>query len=190
MKLGKFMFLLFVVSIAFPAVASAQDLKIGVVNLNQVFENYDKRADLEESFKDLRVQEEDILREKQDSLISLREEIQLLERGSEARKELETELEKKVLYLQLEEEVASKNLGAKEKEFYEELYRDISATIEEIGREEEFDLILKKEVIEAKSADLLELRLKIGMGTVLFYSDVIDITDMVTNYLNEKYGGW
>ncbi|MFQ5861566.1 MAG: OmpH family outer membrane protein [Candidatus Brocadiales bacterium] len=189
MKLGKLMFVLSAVIIALPAVVSAEELQIGVVNLNQVFENYEKRAELEESFKELRAGEEDLLRDKQDNLVGLREEIQLLERGSEARKEKEVELEKKLLYLQLEEEVARKNLGAKEKEFYEELYNDISGAIEEIGREQGFDLILKKEVIEPKSADLLELRLKIGMGTVLYYSDVVDITDMVIDYLNEKYAG-
>lgn len=189
MRLSKFVFVLFAVVLVFPAIASAEGLKIGVVNLNQVFESYNKRAELEESFKDIQVQEEDLLREKQDGLISLREEIQLMEKGSAARKELETELEKKLLYLQLEEEVARKNLGAKEREYYEELYRDISAAIEEIGSEQGFDIILKKEVLQPKSADLLELRLKIGMGTVLYYSGAVDITDMIVKYLNEKYSG-
>lgn len=189
MKLGKFMFVFFAVVMAFPAVVSAKDLRIGVVNLNQVFENYKKRTEMEESFKDLKTREEEQLMDKQDSLTGLREEMQLLERGSAARKELEAELEKKLLYLQLEEEVARKNLGEKEKEYYEELYQDISSAIDTIGKEQGFDLILKKETIEAKSADLLELRLKIGIGTVLYYSEALDITDIVVQYLNERYSG-
>lgn len=186
MKLSGFIFVFFVAVMAFPATASAKDLRIGVVNLNEVFENSKKRVEMEESFKDLKTRAEEQLTEKQNSLIGLREEMQLLEKGSTARKELEAELEKKLLYLQLEEEVARRNLGEKEKEYYEELYQDISNAIEAIGKEQKFDLILKKETIETKSADLLELRLKIGIGTVLYYSEALDITGIVVQYLNGK----
>lgn len=184
MKLSKLAFVFFAMIMVFPAIASAKELTVGVVNLNDVFERYDKRVDLEERFKELKAQEEELLMEKQDDLMALREEMQLLERGSEARKELGIEMEKKALYIQLEEDVARKNLMDKEREFYEELYGDISTAIEEMGRQEGFDIILKKETINPKSSDLMELRLKIGMGTILYFSDSLDITDMVVEYLN------
>lgn len=184
MKLSKLAFVFFAMIMAFPAIASAKELTVGVVNLNDVFERYDKRLELEDSFKELKAREEELLMEKQDDLMALREEMQLLERGSEARKELGIEMEKKALYIQLEEDVARKNLMDKEREFYEELYGDISAAIEEMGRQEGFDIILKKETINPKSSDLMELRLKIGMGTILYFSDSLDITDMVVEYLN------
>lgn len=187
MRLSGFLSVLFVVILVLPGATFGKELKIGVINLNQVFENYEKRKELEDDFKDVRAKAEDILKEKQDELLSLREETQLLEMGSAARKEKEAELEKKLLYLQLEEEVARKNLGVKEKEFYEELYKDISIEAEEIGKAEGFDLVLKKEVIEPKSADLLELRLKIGIGTVLYFSNAIDITEKVVKGLNKRY---
>ncbi len=189
MKLCKLMIVFVAVVIAFPVIASAAELKVGVLNLNNVFDNYDKRTAMEEDFKDVRDREEDILVEKQDSLLDLRDELQLLEQGSEARKELSAELEKKVLILQLEEEVARRNLSLKEKEYYEELYLDISEAVEAIGSEEGFDLILKKEIIDPRSADLMELRLKIGIGTVMYFSEALDITDLVTEYLNERFSG-
>lgn len=188
MKLASFMsMIIFTLVIALPGVGLAKELKMGVVNLNQVFENYEKRKELEEDFKNIRAQAEDTLREKQDEAVSLREEIQLLEQGSAARKKKEEELEKKILYLQLEEDVARRKLGESEKNFYEELYADISQVIGEIGKNEGFDLILKKEEIEAKSADLLELRLKIGIGTVLYYSGALDVTQKVIDGLNKRY---
>ncbi|MGR3294836.1 MAG: hypothetical protein ACUZ8A_01170, partial [Candidatus Bathyanammoxibius sp.] len=85
MKLCKLMIVFVAVVVAFPVIASAAELRVGVLNLNDVFENYDKRADMEEDFKDLRDREEDALMEKQDSLMNLREELQLLEQGSAAR---------------------------------------------------------------------------------------------------------
>ncbi|MCP4364766.1 MAG: hypothetical protein GY800_05645, partial [Planctomycetes bacterium] len=60
---------------------------------------------------------------------------------------------------------------------------------EEIGKKEGFDVILKKEVIEPQSADLMELRLKIGIGTVMYFSEAVDITGLVVEYLNEGYSG-
>src|SRR3989304_314890 len=86
MKLSKFIFVFFVAVMAFPAIASAKDLRIGVVNLNDVFENYKKRVEMEESFKDFKTRAEEQLTEKQNSLINLREERELLEKGSVARK--------------------------------------------------------------------------------------------------------
>ncbi len=189
MKLCKLMIVFVAVVVAFPVIASAAELRVGVLNLNDVFDKYEKRAAMEEDFKDLRDREEEVLVEKQESLLNLREELQLLEQGSEARTELAAELEKKLLILQLEEEVARKNLGLKEKEYYEELYMDISNAVEEIGKKEGFDVILKKEVIEPQSADLMELRLKIGIGTVMYFSEAVDITGLVVEYLNEEYSG-
>ncbi|MCB7130284.1 MAG: OmpH family outer membrane protein [Candidatus Brocadiales bacterium] len=186
MKLCKYVLVLFAAVIVFPVIVSAEGLTIGVVKLNDVFERYEKRTEMEESFKELKAREEELLMEKQDDLMALREEMQLLERGSEARKELGVEMEKKALYLQLEEDVARKNLGEKEREYYEELFQDITDAIDEVGKEEGFDLILKKEEINPKSGDLMELRLKIGMAAVLYFSESLDITDMVVEYLNER----
>ena len=96
-------------------------------------------------------------------------------------------MEKVLLYLQIEDEVARKNLTKAEKDFYEELFQDINAVVEEVGKKEGFDLILKKEDVDTKSADLVELRLKIGIGTVLYFSNALDVTDKVVESLNRRY---
>lgn len=173
--------------ISLPGTTMGKELKVGVVNLNKVFEQYDKRKELESDFRDIGSRAEDTLKTKQEEAIALREEIQLLEAGSMARKKKEEELEKLLLYLQVEDEVAKRNLAKAEKDFYEELFKDINAVVDEVGKKEGFDLILKKEDIETKSADLLELRLKIGIGTVLYFSNALDVTDKVIESLNRKY---
>lgn len=187
MRLISFLIPFLALIISLPATTLGKELKVGVVNLNKVFEQYSKRKELEDDFRDIRTKAESTLKDKQEEAVSLREEIQLLEPGSVARKKKEVELEKLLLYLQVEDEVARKNLAKAEKDFYEELFQDINLAVDEIGKKEGFDLILKKEDIEAKSADLLELRLKIGIGTVLYFSNVLDITDKVVENLNRRY---
>lgn len=173
--------------ISLPGTTMAKEMKVGVVNLNKVFDQYDKRKELENDFRDIRNRSEEVLKAKQDEAMALRDEIQLLDPGSAARKKKEEDMEKLLLYLQIEDEVARKNLTKAEKEFYEELFQDINAVVEEVGKKEGFDLILKKEDIDTKSADLVELRLKIGIGTVLYFSNALDVTDKVVESLNRRY---
>jgi Skp family chaperone for outer membrane proteins len=187
MRLISFFIPFLALLVSLPDTTLGKELKVGVVNLNKVFEMYDKRKELEEDFRDIRTRAEDTLKTKQDEAVALRDEIQLLEVGTATRKKKEDELEKLLLYLQVEDEVARKKLGMAEKDFYEELYQDINVVVEEVGKKDGFDLILKKEDIEPKSADLLELRLKIGIGTVLYFSNAIDITDKVVGGLNRRY---
>ncbi len=169
------------------AARDASQLKIGVVNINQVLDKYEKRKELEKQFMAFRTQTEQQLRQKQGEIKSLREEIQLLDMGSESRRKNEEAIEKKMLYQQLEEKMAETNLSRKEKEFFEELYQDVCREVENVGKKEKFDIILKKEDFELKSADILELRLKIGIGTVLYYSDALDVTAKVIEALNSHH---
>ncbi|HLG29295.1 MAG TPA: OmpH family outer membrane protein [Candidatus Brocadiales bacterium] len=197
-KFIRYLFLVSVVAVLSSGVSFAKDapkeaardasqLKIGVVNINQVLDKYEKRKDLEKQFLAFRTQAEQQLRQKQGEIKSLREEIQLLDMGSESRRKNEEAIEKKMLYQQLEEKMAETNLSRKEKEFFEELYQDVCREIENLGKKEKFDIILKKEDLELKSADILELRLKIGIGTVLFYSDALDVTAKVVETLNSHH---
>lgn len=162
-------------------------LKIGVVNINQVLDAYAKRKDLEKQFLSFKTEIEQQLRHKQAEIKSLRDEVQLLDMGSESRKKNEEALEKKLMYLQLEEKIAENKLSKKEKEFFEELYRDVCTEVDNLGKKGQFDLILKREDLDLKSADILELRLKIGIGTVLYYSDALDLTNKVIESLNGNY---
>lgn len=175
------------ISFAKDVTEGAPKLKVGVVNINQALDKYEKRKELEKQFLALRTQTEQQLRRKQDEIKTMREEIQLLDMGSENRRKNEETIEKKLLYLQLEEKMAGTNLSRKEKEFFEELYQDVCREIDELGKRENFDIILKKEDLELKSADILELRLKIGIGTVLYYSNALDITPKVIEALNSSY---
>lgn len=186
----KYVFLLLLVSILSPGISFAKEasqLKIGVVNINQALDKYEKRKELEKQFMALTAETEQQLRHKQAEIKSLREEIQLLDMGSESRRKNEEMFEKKMMYLQLEEKMAETKLGRKEREFFEELYRDVRIEVDNIGKKENFDLVLKKEDLELKSADIMELRLKIGISTVLYYSDALDITEKVIEALNSRY---
>lgn len=167
--------------------AKETGLKIGVVNVNKVFDNYKKKRVLEEDLRMAREQKSRVLREKDKEIKRLTEEIKMLELGSEARKKRESELEKKQVEFRSFTEVTASGLSDRKREITEALYLDIAAVVEEFGRSNGFDLIMKWESVDIKSETLDELLYKINQKTVLFAADTVDITQQVIDRMNEKY---
>jgi hypothetical protein len=59
--------------------------------------------------------------------------------------------------------------------------------VEEIGKQNNFDLIIKKEEPELKSGQISDLQFKIGIRTVLYHSESVNITLDVIDSLNASY---
>lgn len=78
------------------ATASSKALKVGVVDLNSVFEKYEKRKVFDAQLKEQEKQYQKIVTDKKKELVSLSEKIQLLDLGSETRKKSEETFEKKI----------------------------------------------------------------------------------------------
>ncbi|MCF6150100.1 MAG: OmpH family outer membrane protein [Candidatus Kuenenia sp.] len=166
---------------------SSGGLKIGVVDLNIVFEKYEKRkkydADLREEEKSYQTK----INDKKKELVSLKDKIQLMDLGSQDRKKYEEEFERKNIELESYAKVAEKSLMRKYKESFELLYSEVLKEIEAIGRQNRYDLIIKKEEAELQSGGISEMQFKVGIKTVLYHSDAVDITNQVINLLNKKY---
>lgn len=167
--------------------APASGLKIGVVDLNIVFEKYEKRkqydADLREEEKSYQTK----INDKKKELVGLKDKIQLLDLGSKDRKKYEEEFERKNIELESYAKVAEKSLMRTYKESFERLYSEVLREIEAIGKQNRYDLIIKKEDAELQSGGISEMQFKVGIKTVLYHSDGVDITNHVIDLLNKKY---
>jgi len=172
-----------------PGVAgsSSKSLKVGVVDLNSVFEKYEKRKMFDAQLKEQEKQYQKIVNDKKKELVSLSEKIQLLDLGSEARKKDEETFEKKNMELESYAKFAEKSLMKKYKDYFESLYTEVCKEVEDIGRREQYDLIIKKEEPELQSGGISELQFKVGIKTVLYHSDAVNITNQVIDNLNKKY---
>lgn len=169
------------------ATSSSRGLKVGVVDLNSVFEKYEKRKVFDAQLKEQEKQHQKIVNDKKKELISLSEKIQLLDLGSEARKKDEESFEKKNMELESYAKYAEKNLTKKYKDYFESLYTEVCKEIEDIGKREQYDLIIKKEEPELQSGGISELQFKVGIKTVLYNSDAVDITSRVLDNLNKRF---
>lgn len=166
--------------------APSRGIKIGVVDLNAVFEKYEKRKACDAQLKEQEKQYQKIVNDKKKELVGLNEKIQLLDLGSEARKKDEESLEKKTMELEAYAKYAEKSMMKKYKEYFGNLYTEVCKEIETLGKREQYDLIIKKEEPELQSGGISELQFKVGIKAVLYHSESVDITNQIIDSLNKK----
>jgi len=168
-------------------VRAANSLRIGVVNLNSVFQKYKKKRDLESKLEvDMR-KRVDILKRRREELARLKEEIELYDLGSDARLQKESEHTRKKAEYEAYRRVANEERAKRYAIYLSTLYDEIRKKIENYGRRHGFDLILKADDTEINYTSIDTLRLKIELRSVLFHSSSIDVTEAVAEELNRSY---
>ncbi len=170
-----------------PQEVFAEELKIGVVDINKIFDKYEKRKDLDQQLKDVEVEYKDEIESKKKAMIDLSEETQLLDLGSEKRnKNMET-LERKNVELEGYAKLAEKQLTKRYKNAFEKIYEEITKEVDAFGKENNYSLIIKKEDSDLQTNQISDLQFKIGIRTVLYNSNRVDVTANITDRLNASY---
>ncbi len=172
---------------AIPQEVIANELKIGIVDINDIFDKYDKRKDLDQQLKEMEVNYKKEIEDKKKAMIDLSEETQLLDLGSETRNKNMEILERKNIELEGYAKLAEKQLTKRYKDAFEKIYEEISIEVEAFGKENNYSLIIKKENTDLQSNQISDLQFKIGIRTVLYNSDRVDVTTKVTDRLNARF---
>ncbi len=165
----------------------AGEFKIGVVDINEIFDKYSKRTDLDQELKDIEAGFKKEIEDKKKVMIDLNEETQLLDLGSESRNTNIAILEKKNVELEGYAKYAESQLTKKYKNAFEVIYEEIIDEVNSFGKEENYSVIIKKEKPNLQSNQLSDLQFKIGIRTVLYNSSSIDITQVITDRINARY---
>lgn len=165
----------------------AEELKIGIVDINEIFDNYEKRKDLDQQLKDMEAEFKKDIEDKKKAMIDLNEETQLLDLGSEKRNKNMEILERKNVELEGYAKLAEKQLTKRYKDAFEKIYEEITKEVDAFGQENNYSLIIKKEKSDLQSSQISDLQFKIGIRTVLYNSNRVDVTTNITNRLNTRY---
>ena len=177
-------------SFAFPVTGySTTDIKIGVLDLSRVFEHYEKRKALDKKLKDTESDYESMIRDKQDEIMKLKDDVALLDMGTDSRSKKEDSIQRKSIELEVYAKFAEQNLLKKYKDYFEGIYIDVSNAVIQFGRKNGYDLILKNEEPELESNEITDLQFKIGIKSVLYYSNKVDITSRIIENLNNNFRG-
>ena len=153
-------------------VGRAEDLKIGVVDVNKIFSNYTKVAENQAEFDKIKNQRQDDVQKKADAADK---EIKVLQdkldkQGKVMKKEesdkITADIEKKrqdVLNLQRD---VYQELQTKNRELVEARVKEIEAAIAGLAKENGYTLVINKEA-------------------VLYFPDAADLSDRVITALNK-----
>ncbi len=167
--------------------ASERPLKIGVVNLREVYINYDKTKDGQARIQIMQqtVREGDQRRAAE--LQELRAKLEEFEEGSEERRRLMEEGQKKAAEWRSFQQNAIKLIDENISEVTRNLYGDIADTIRQYAQEHDYDLILKADVMGEEPLQQMELLLRINQRSVLYYKDSFGLTDVILDLVNKRY---
>ncbi|MCP4269054.1 MAG: OmpH family outer membrane protein [Candidatus Brocadiaceae bacterium] len=172
---------------AMPQEVCAEELKIGIVDINEIFDNYYKRKDLDQQLKDMETEFKEELESKKKIMIDLNEETQLLDLGSEQRTKNMEILERKNVELEGYAKLAERQLTKRYKNAFEKIYEEITKEVDAFGKENNYSLIIKKEKTDLQSNQISDLQFKIGIRTVLYNSNRVEVTAKITDRLNTRY---
>lgn len=170
-----------------PQGIAAEELKIGIVDINTIFNKYTRRIDLDQQLKEMETNFKAEIEKKKKVMINLNEETQLLDMGSDSRNKNMEVLEKKNVELEGYAKFSEKQLMKKYRESFESVYGEIVKEVDSFGKENNYSLIIKKEEPDLKNSELSDLQFKIGIRTVLYNSKAIDATSNIIERLNARY---
>lgn len=163
--------------------ANAPTLKIGVVNLVEVFGRYEKTKDYEKVLEREKQKEEAAIKELESQIKKLDEEMDALSKTSElylAKKEALS-----TATAQREYKVKNWNDYIKNRidEQTIKIYKDIREAVDMYARENGFSFIFKSDPLTPSSDDVNQ---QINVRSVLYFPKSADITEDIIKILNKE----
>lgn len=185
------MFLLLVVLVFITQFSFAQDKgspekKFGIVNISDVMNKYNKRADLEKRFKADEDKFNKKIKDKKNEQDKLKEDLQKSEDDLE-REKISIEMLKAKKELELWGDLNSEIIQRDIEKAQLEMIRDIKKTIQEFGVQNKYFLILQAQPANAKQYDMRTALLTINLADVMYYDSTYDITQQIIDLINLKY---
>jgi Skp family chaperone for outer membrane proteins len=178
--------LFFVTQYSFAQDKGLGDKKIGIVNISDVMNKYNRRADIEKKFKGDEEKFNKKIKEKKNDLDKLKEDLQKSEDDVE-REKISIEMLKAKKELELWGDLNSEIIQRDIEKAQLEMIRDIKKTIQEYGVKNKYFLILQAQPANAKQSDMRTALLTINLADVMYYDTTYDITGDIVELINLKY---
>ncbi|KPJ59955.1 MAG: hypothetical protein AMS15_06635 [Planctomycetes bacterium DG_23] len=165
---------------------TAASLKIAVVNIEKVFNSYQKKTLLDEDLAQWQSEKQEVLEAQAKELEILQARIENLAPASDQRSQAEQELLEKRLRLETSRQLIFKEAEKKQLGYFREIWQDIFSVIAGYGQENGYDLILKCDEKRLDSPIFAELQYNIHRTLVLYNSSQVDISQEIIHLLNAR----
>lgn len=167
---------------------AARPSAVAVVDVQQVFNSLDEKATVE---ADITQQTEQLQKQEQDrqtELKALQADLGILAAGTPAYEETQTKLENKALEFQVWKQFNQRKLEREKVVRLEALYRKVVDAIGGVAKQNNYDLVLFKDNTgDLKGENQQQLAAMIQVRKVLYSDPSLDITDQITQKLNNEW---
>ncbi|MFH1230802.1 MAG: OmpH family outer membrane protein [Planctomycetota bacterium] len=169
-----------------PTLTTSQPLKIGVVNLAEVFDKYNKTQDYNKVLGKEKTKLELAIQEIEREIKKLEDELEMLEKTSDLYRE-KTE-QRSTLSTRREYKIKNWNIFVKDKtnEITLKLYKDIRDVIDNYAVENGYTFIFKSDPQLPQTPETDDVLQQIGVRTVLYAAKSMDITGDIIKILNKE----
>ncbi len=177
-KTAKFLSVLFVLfGFLLTTKVSAEDMKIGYVDFDQIVKRYYKAQMFMEKMRERVGSEEAVFQEKVDEINRIKQEMELLSEDSR-------ESKMKLLRLKMAEaknmrEAVAQDLQRKKINMMNQIYQEVYAQIDTIGKAEKYTYIFRDKIGTAM----------IDQPLILFATEKYDLTEKVIEEMNKSNVG-
>lgn len=181
---------IFVLSLSELSSTRAQEknsLKIGFVNIKDIFQGYKKNKDFEKEIKSYFQQKRNELNGLKEKMKKLMDIIKMMDPDNPLR--IKNEKELVLLKWEYKRKKERLNLLSISKLYLQttKIYKEIRDTIDKFAKENGYFMILKVDDEKIKGRPYNEVDIRINHRVVLYYNKKLDITQKILDILNEKY---
>ncbi len=153
-------------------------VKLGVVDVNRLFQDYKKKGELEHDLAQIKERMEEKLALLKKKMEPIAKELELLEKGTERYRDLEKQLFSITQESNYEVQSTEQEFTRRKQAFREQLIADIHRAIAEYGRAGGYTLIVQREFT------LPERALAESWQSVLYHAPELDVTPAIHEALN------
>lgn len=166
----------------------AEPTSVAVANVQKIFNNLKQRQSLENKAKAHLKGLESQQNSKKQSIKTLQDQLGVLQPGSKAYSQKQSQLEKEAIgykvWLNYQKKKISRDSALK----VEALYRKVVASVQQVAQNQGYDIVLYADRSpEFHYSNKNQLSAEIRMRQVLWASDSVDITDQVVQSMNNHY---
>ena len=178
---------------AYDAVAqqstAAAPTKVGLIDMAEVFRDYEKFSALREDLKNEMVRMDAAAKPKIEELKSLQQQLQSgqLAQGSPERDAVETKLIGISTQLEALRKKAQVDVMRKESEIYKDIYLEVQDTVAKFAEFKQYDMIIRFNSSDLGEAANPQAVLQQMNRQVVFHKPSDNITAPVVQYLNKTY---
>ncbi len=166
---------------------AAHALKIGYVDISRVWNEYRRRADFDNEYKDLRLEAAKQDRVHTDEIARYNAQIEKLAMGTPERLDLEEKAKTAAQQADEFRRKAADDLNSKFVSMLNALFGEVLQEVTAIAQEGDYDLIIKDQTPDPKVNNRTDAVLQLGQRVVLYAKPEYDLTSAVIQRLNDKY---